>query len=750
MEKKYTGESIQRERIINKVSGTQRYLCDRQVAGMLYAKVLRSEYAAADILHIDVSEALNAEGVTAVFTADDIAEPIPRFGSIVSDQPLLAKENVKYQGEPVAVVVAGSNKAAAEAVKKIRVEYREKEAVTTVDDALADNAPVVNSDHLAEKREGLHHNVFDEYDFRWGDVDVGRKKADFIIQNTYSFPMIYHFSIENYGCLAVPEEEGLTVYTPIQHPFILRRVIAGSLGLPQSKVRVAAEEIGGGFGGKGYPKLEPIAAYLALRLKRPIKMLMSFEEGFHAARRLANTTTIETGFSKEGDIVFQNIETNYLIGAYAAEGPRIAQKAGYTACGAYETQNAEIKVRVVNSNTSPSTAFRGFGMPQLNWALERQLDEASRGMGIDRLDLRRRNLPDKGEVFRPNDTPADGDWKSAFEKAVDMIGFRSEKASGEGYGLAIGIKNPIPGSSSNAIVRLHADGSATASVGTTDMGQGSRTVLKQIAADSLGIPFNMVKMQMGDTSTAPFDQATAGSRSTVSMGSAVADACKDVNNQIKEYAAEFYNVDKDKIQLENGHILFEDNDVRYQNFFINYFGPYQADVIGKGSFRGKKSKEADLGGTADFWELVVTAVKLAVDMKTGVINVKKIVNVTDAGKAINPLQAENQEIGGAVMALGHTLMEEMVYDRRGRLLNADPLNYCIPTSKDVPENIEGYFIENEDGPGPFGSKGIAESSVIALAAAIGNAVEDATGIAFRTLPITKEKLFFRLREPIKE
>ncbi|HML38418.1 MAG TPA: xanthine dehydrogenase family protein molybdopterin-binding subunit [Bacillota bacterium] len=746
MEKQYAGESMQRERIVNKVSGTQRYLCDRKVAGMLYAKVLRSECAAADILRIDVSEALNSEGVVAVFTADDIDGPIPRFGSIVSDQPILAQGNVKYQGEPIAVVAAGSNKEAAEAARKIRVEYREKEAVTTVDAALAADAPVVNSDYLPEKREGLHHNVFDEYDFRWGDVDAARKNADFIIKNTYSFPMIYHFSIENYGCLAVPEDGGLTIYTPIQHPFILRRVISGSLGIPQSKIRVAAEEIGGGFGGKGYPKLEPIAAYLALRLKRPIKMVMSFEEGFYAARRLANTTTIETGFGKEGNILFQNIETNYLIGAYAAEGPRIAQKAGYTACGAYKTQNAEIKVRVVNSNTSPSTAFRGFGMPQLNWALERQLDEASRRMGIDRLDLRRKNIPDKGEVFRPNDTPADGDWKSAFEKAVEMIGFRGESSPGEGYGLAIGIKNPIPGSSSNAIVRLHADGSATASVGTTDMGQGSRTVLKQIVADSLGIPFDLVKMQMGDTSTAPFDQATAGSRSTVSMGSAVVEACKDINEQIKEYVSEFYNVDRDKIELKKGHILFEGNDVSYQNFFINYFGPYQADVIGRGCFRGKKSKEADLGGTADFWELVVTAVKLTVDKETGVINVKKIINVTDAGKAINPLQAENQEIGGAVMALGHTLMEKMVYDLRGRLLNADPLNYCIPTSKDVPEDIEGYFIENEDGPGPFGSKGIAESSVIALAAAIGNAVEDATGISFRDLPITKEKLFFKLRE----
>lgn len=746
MKNEYVGKSVRRERILNKVTGVQRYVCDRKLSGMLYAKLYRSEYGCADIIDIDVKEALKSYGVVDVITADDIEKPIPRFGSVVNDQPILAENNVKYYGEPIAAVVAASDYSAKQAIKKIKVSYKENKAVTTIDAALAPDAPVVNSDYLAAKREGLNKNVYDEYDYGWGDVDSARKNADFTVKNKYSFPMVYHFSLENYGCVAAPEDDGLVIWTPIQHPFIMRRVIADSFGIPQSKIKVVAEEIGGGFGGKGYPKLEPIAAYLALRLKRPVKLDLSFNEGFCSARRLANSTTVETGFDKEGKIVFQNIRADYLIGAYAAEGPRIAAKAGYTACGAYNAENSRIKVRVINSNTSPSTAFRGFGMPQLVWAVERNLDEASRIMNFDRLELRRKNIPDKGKELIPNDNPADGDWKYALDKAAEKIGFNSPKAPFQGKGIAIGIKNPIPASMSMSIVRLLSDGSVIVNVGTTEMGQGARTAMKQIAAEILNIPIDMVSIRMGDTSTAPFDQSTAGSRSTLSMGNAVVDACNDINNQLRRYAAEFYNLGNDTVRLEDGYIVLHNDRISYKDFLKEYFGLNQADIIGKGQFRGKKSRKVKLGGTSDFWEFIVTAVDLTVDKKTGAIKFNKIVNVTDAGKIINPLQAEGQELGGTVMALGHTLTEQMLYDEHGRLLNADPLNYCIFTCNDVPKDIESYFIENKDGAGPFGSKGIGEGSVLALSAAVGNAIEDATGISFKELPITKEKLFFKLKE----
>ncbi|MDR1621117.1 MAG: xanthine dehydrogenase family protein molybdopterin-binding subunit [Synergistaceae bacterium] len=757
MKNEYIGRSLQRRGILDKVTGRQRYVCDRKLPGMLWAKLLRSPHGSAEILRIDAEEAKNSKGTEMVLTADDIAGGVPRFGSVLRDQPILASGDVKYYGEPVAVVVADSRESAEAALKKIRVEYRPRKAVTAIEEALAPDAPVVNDFHRSgfEAGKTSHPNVLEEYEFGWGDVDSTKKRADHVLKNRYSFPMVYHFTLENFACAAALEGELLTVWTPIQHPFILRRVIAESLGIPQSGVRVVAEEIGGGFGGKGYPKIEPLAAYLAMRLKRPIKLETEFHEGFCMARRLANSTTIETGFDKDGHILFQDIETSYLAGPYAAEGPRIAQKASYVACGAYRTKNARVSCKVVKSNTTPATAFRGFGMPQLIWALERQMEAASRLVGVERAELRRRNIPLRGETLVPGDTPVDGDWREGFEKALELSGFYDAKGPMQGRGIAIGIKNPIPGSRSNALVRLLADGSMNVYVGTTEMGQGARTVMAQIAAEVLKLSPDRITIHMGDTLTVPFDQATAGSRSTVSMGTAIRNACEHVNSQLKEYVADYFAPNdprgdemnlENEIDLENGKIRFRGLEMTYQEFLLKYFGPFQADITGLGVFSGRKDKNSLLGGTADFWEVICTAVDLTVDESTGAIRFNKIVNVSDAGKIINPLLAESQEAGGSLIALGHALLEEMKYDADGILLNADPLNYCIPTSKDVSLRTVSSFVENEDGPGPFGSKGIGESPVIALAAAIGNALEDATGISFTSLPVTKEKLFFALKK----
>jgi CO/xanthine dehydrogenase Mo-binding subunit len=556
--------------------------------------------------------------------------------------------------------------------------------------------------------------------------------------------MIHHHALEPLSCIAYPMDGGVAIKSPIQSPFILQRVVASCLGLELSAVRVIASDIGGGFGGRGYPKLEPLAAYSAMRTGRPVKLSASLDDGFFTVRRLAATVSIQTGFDLEGRIVFQDVKADFLMGAYADACTRIVQKAGFLGCGLYRTPNARIVSRAIYSNTVVSTACRGFGMPQLVWAIESQMNAASRLLKIDPLEIRLRNLPARGEVFVPGDTPADGDWREGLKKAAAMVGWGDPKKSNVGRGIAIGVKTPIPASVSNAVAKLCADGSVTVAVGTTEMGQGARTVFAQIAAEVLRIPVEQIKVIMGDTTVAPFDLATAGSRSTVTMGTAVMAACEDLLIQLGAIARELGVIDREEdAEFANATIRGHQGPISYGELLKQYLGTLQGEIVGRGMFQGEKDSSHPLGGLSDFWEVVFTSAEVEVDRATGKVAVRKLVNVSEVGLAINPLQARAQEEGGLIMGLGHTLMEELVYDESGKLLNAGPLDYRIPTAMDIPI-IETHLMENRDGPGPFGAKGIGEGPVIAVAPAIADAVYDAVGVVIYDLPLTPERVWSAL------
>ena len=345
----------------------------------------------------------------------------------------------------------------------------------------------------------------------------------------------------------------------------------------------------------------------------------------------------------------------------------------------------------------------------------------------------------------PGDTPADGDWREGLKKAAAMVGWGEAKQSNIGRGIAIGVKNPIPASVSNAVVKLRADGSVTVAVGTTEMGQGARTTFTQIAAEVLKVPVEQIKVIMGDTAIAPFDLATAGSRSKVTMGSAVMAACEDLLIQLRTIARELGVIDGDEdAELVNGTIRCGRYPISYGELLRQHLGSSQDEIAGQGMFQGKKDSRHPLGGLSDFWEVIFTSAEVEVNRATGRVAVRKLVSVSELGLAINPLQAEAQEEGSLIMGLGHTLMEEMVYDERGKLLNAGPLDYRIPTAMDIPI-IETHLIENRDGPGPFGAKGIGEGPVIAVAPAIADAVYDAVGVVIKDLPLTPERVWKALQ-----
>jgi CO/xanthine dehydrogenase Mo-binding subunit len=718
------GESIARVGGIERVTGAQQFAADLRLEGALQVKLVHLPVGHARIGTIDTSEALAVEGVRHVLTAAGLPQPVPRFGSSFHDRPVLADGEVRYFGEPVAAVAAETEDAAVEALARIHVEYEELPGVYSLEDALAPDAPLV--------QEELGGNVLREHQFGWGDVDALDPAV--VVEGTYRFPMVSHFSIEPFAVLAAPREPGVTVWSPIQHPFVLQRVVSEATGLPMADVRIVVPDPGGGFGGKGYPKYEPLMAFLALQIGRPVRLVLSLEESFQASRRSACRVHIRTGVDADGTLRFQDIEADYLIGAYADIGDRVVSKASYTATGPYRTPNARIVARSVLSHTVPSTAMRGFGVPQLSWAVESTLDEAARRLSVDPLDLRLRNLARRDEQFIPNDRPADGDWAEALRRAAEAIGWGTERPAGRGRGLAMGLKSSATVSLSNAIVRLHFDGSVSVLVGTTDMGQGARTVLAQVAAAELGVPIDAVRVVMGDTSVVPFDTSTSASRSSVFSGNAIRLACEDLKGQLRTIASELYGEEAAAGPFDHRQML------------ADYFGPTRGELIGIGRSRARYLPDHPLGGEPSFWEVAAAGCEAEVDEGTGEILIHKLVTVSDVGKAINPQQVEMQDEGGAVMGLGHTTMEHLLLDERGLIRNLGALDYRIPTTKDMPLELTTLMIENGDGPGPHGAKGAGESGILAIAPAVAAAVRDATGVTIRELPLTPERVWHALQE----
>ena len=727
-----------------RVSGVQQFLADIPLQGMLHVKLVTLDAARARIVSIDATEAHALPGVVDIITAQDLPTPVPRFGPVYKDRPVLAVGETKYHGEPVAAVAAESKEAAELAVSLVRVEYETLPAVFSVAGALAPDAPLVQDPRLRAGDPLGATNILKERRYGWGDVDFA--KADLVVENSYSFPMVTHFAIEPHGFMALIEKDGLKIWSPVQHPFLLQRIMAELFDLPLTQVRVFAPDPGGGFGGKQNPKFEPLVTYLALRTGRPCRLVLSLEETFQAVRRAAAEIHVRSGFTKFGDIVFQDIKSDFLVGAYADIAERVMTKASYLSCGPYRTPNARIHARAVLSHTTPSTAFRGFGAPQIIWAVESQMDAAARQLGLDGFNVRMRNLARKGDEIVRGETPADGNWPESLRRTADALGWNTPLAAGRGRGIAVGVKSGATTGLSNSTVRLLADGSVIVYAGTSDMGQGARTIFAQLAADALGAPLEKVSVVMGDTSVVPFDLQTSASRSTVFMGTAIVRACEDIHEQLRELAADLLGCAEAEVQVRSGVVSLPDRALSIGEFITGKLGGWNGELIGNGRMRKPIAPDHPLGGTPAFYEFNCTAFEIEVDTDTGEILIHKHVTVGDVGKALNPLQVEAQDEGAAIMGLGHTLMEQIILDSNGRIRNLGALDYRIPTTKDVPVALEALSVENADGPGPYGSKGVAEGALLCTAPALAAALTQATGIVIRDLPLTPERVWRAIQD----
>jgi len=741
---RWIGSATQRVGGLARVTGAYEYVGDIRLTGVLHAKLVTLDVPHARILSIDTKAAERVAGVRLVMTAADLPQPVPRFGPQFLDRPVLAVGESKYHGDPVAAVAADTVEAAEEAARLVRVSYEELPAVFTVAAALAPGAPLVQDPCLrpGDPRSGT--NVLGEHRFHWGDVDAAQ--SDVVVKGDYTFPMVTHFAIEPHAFMAAPDEDGIAVWSSIQHPYWLQKTIAELLHLPLAKVRVIAPDPGGAFGGKQHAKYEPLIAFMALKAGRPVRLVLTLEETFQAVRRNSAEIHVRTGFRSDGTITFREVESNYLLGAYADIADRTVSKGGYISCGPYRIPAARIVARSILSHTPPSTAFRGFGTPQPNWAVESNMDEAARLLGIDPLELRLRNLARRGDAFIPGDTPCDGDWEDTVRKAAAMIGWGSPKASGHGRGIALGIKSGPTTGLSYATVRMLADASVILYAGTSDMGQGARTIHAQIAAEELGVPVEHITVVMGDTAVVPYDQQTSASRSTVLMGNAVLQACAEIQGKLKVMAARLHGVDVGSIVAEHGVIRIGDQELAMTDVLKAGLGKLGGEVIGNGESRKEAEPGHPLSGKAAFYEFNCTAVEAAVDEETGEVSLVDYATVSDVGKALNPLQIRGQDEGAAIQGLGHTLMEHYVFDGSGRILNLGAIDYRIPTSMDLPARLRSEVVENGDGPGPYGAKGMSEGALLPVAAAVAAAVRDATGAVIRDLPLTPERVWQALAQ----
>ncbi len=746
------GSSVARVDAVAKISGTAEFVGDLSIAGMLHGKVLRSNVAHARIREIDTESAAQMPGVVAVLTGRDLMDIDPYFGHAIRDRPIVAIDEVRFIGEPIVAVAAETEAQAEAALLAIAVEYEDLPVVANLDAALALDAALV---HEGPTRPGFAHglgqlperdgNVCYQYGFERGDIAEQASVASIVIDREYEFPAVYQYAMETHAVIAHHDDGEINLWANCQHPFLVRSEIATLFGLPVDKVRIVVPFLGGGFGSKSYTKMEPIAVALARKAGRPVKVVNRVDESMVTTRRHNMKCRMRTLATKEGELLGRSVEIWLDTGAYADNGPRVTATAADAAPGPYRWPSVDVKAHCVYTNTGPAGSYRAFGATHLQWIGESQIDEVARRAGIDRLEFRRRNLLRAGEEVRPGGRPLDADLIGDVEKVAAAIGWGREHITDRGLGVSVGLLAAGAHPVSSASVRMDADGGVVVLVASTEMGQGTRTVMAQIAAEVLGMDPGGVTVHGADTRFTPYDRSTGASRSTTVAGKAVELAAREVMDTLLETAAAFFDVsDLDELSASDGHIWHGDTSIGYADLIAKRFGFVGGELRGYGEVKPHEGGGSYAEGPV-FWEVCIAGAEIELDRDTGMIRVLQTSSIADVGKAINPQLIERQDEGGALQGIGNALFEEMLYTDDGVLLNDTLLDYRIPGTEDVPEKMTCIIVENEDGPGPFGAKGCGEGVLAALPAAIVNALADA-GVPMTELPLTPERVWRRMQE----
>jgi len=729
---KYVGQSVPRVDGVEKVTGAAKFLGDLVIPGMLHGKILRSSYPHARILSIDTSKAEALPGIAAVLTAADLGDVVP----VYNGRPLIANKKVRYVGEPVAAVAATDLATADEALSLIDIHYEELPAAVGIDVARAAGAPLIHEDRS--------DNICSHESVVRGDVQEGFGQSDLVVEDNFTFPMVYHYAMEPHAVIAHWNEEGITVWSSAQHPFQVRGDISKVFGVPISRVRMIISYLGGGYGSKSYTKFEPLVVALARKTRAPVRVCNSVADSMLTVRRHAAKVRIKTGLKQDGTILAREAEIYLDTGAYDDNGPQVTVRAATRVLGPYRIPNIKTNAYSVYTNSGSAGSFRAIGAPQVIFAGESQIDIAAARLGMDPAELRLKNLLNRGEELRPGLKGIDANLESGLKKllrASDWKKFAHRKAAP--VGLACAVTNAGATPVSVAMARLQSDGIINILAGSTEMGQGVRTVLSQMAGEELDVPLNQIRILAADTKVTPYDSSTGSSRSTTCMGNAVQAAARDLKKQLIQIAAEGFHVSPSHVRLQDGALVCGEARLTFKEALERRFGKGSGgELIGQGA----TTPEITQNKLPVFWEVGMGMVELEIDEETGEARIKKLVSAADVGKAIHPEGCVGQEEGAAMMGIGHTFFEQMIYDSNGQLLNPNLIDYRVPSFDDVPEEFHTVLIENHDGPGPYGVRGMGEGGLLAIAPAVTNAFAHATGVRIKDLPLTPERVWRALKD----
>ncbi|HET8528437.1 MAG TPA: xanthine dehydrogenase family protein molybdopterin-binding subunit [Gaiellaceae bacterium] len=735
-EPRSSGTSVPRLDGPAKVTGRAKYAVDLDVPGAAHGVAVRADRAHARILEIDASEATALPDVLAVVTAASLAPIDVRFGHISRDHPALAVDKVRYAGEPVALVVAETRRAAERGARLVRVRYEDLPAVIDAEEALADDAPLLHETHPGRTGdEGFHNtggtrlagNLCAENTLGWGDVDAAFEAADLVVEGEYRYPMLYGYAMEPYNATALFEEGALTVYSTAQHPYMVRDDLALMFGLPLARVRVVVPYVGGGYGTKSYTKVEPLAALGAYATGRPVRVALSVEEAIYTTRSDGAVVRARSAFASDGTLLARDMDIVMNSGAYSDNSPLVCAKLANRCFGPYRMQALRVRCRSAFTNTTPASSLRGFGAPQGNLASELQLDEAADRLGIDARELRLRNLVRPGEQILPGKRGVDADLAEDLRLLTESLGWGERE--GVGFGISASDAGAHP--TSTALVRIHGDGSASCALGATELGQGSRTVLSQILADGLGLPFEQVAIVQSDTGVVAYERTTGASRTTTLVGRSLLAACDDARRKIRELASELAT----EVEDAPGGVVADGEHLGYGDVIRRWFGS-GGEVVGSAAIR----KHGEFEQLPPFWEIGASGVVASVDEETGRVTVEQLTTVGDVGFAINPALVHGQDLGAATMCLGAALSEELVYDG-STLSNPNVVEYRVPRVGDLPHRVDQILAERRDGIGPFGAKGGGEGAGNPVGAAVAAAVGRLLGRYPRRLPLTPERVW---------
>ncbi len=764
----FIGERLTRIDGIVKASGHAVYAADLTLTGMLYGKVLGSPHAHARIKAVNLDKARSLPGVRAVITGRDF--PF-LHGECIINIPFLAIDKVRYVGEPVAAVAAESPEIADAALALVEIVYEELPAVFDPQEAMRPGAPLIHEaldsyQTISAVNLVPGSNICQHFVLSLGDVDRGFAESDFVFEDRFTTPQVQHCAIEPHASIAQVDAAGrITIWGQNDSPHRGRKEIAQALGISQAKIRVITGYVGGNFGGKGGLKTEAIAIALAHQVRgRPVRVVFTREEVFKTITRSGCVVELKTGVRRDGAIVARRARLIWDTGAYAEKGPTVSLHGGSLAAGPYTIPHVEVESWTVFTNKPMSGAMRGYGLPQVAFAYESQMDMIAERLGMDPVTIRRINIVGEGSKVVTGQRLYAVGLKECLEKvAEELYGKPAGEATkvstlppgrwARGKGIACSYKSVKTPTVSAAYVKIDEDGSVSVVTSTVEVGQGSHTILMQIAADVLGVPQENVTVSFADTDVTPYDTSTTSSRSTYHMGNAVLIAAQDAKRRLLDMAAPLLHAAPQELALRDGRVLAPGEEALTiaQVLKATFGAGAGAAVIGQGVFcpRDILGLE-DLGDAkleafstlSAFHSYAVQGAEVAVDLDTGAVAVLRLIAAHDVGKAINPANCEQQIQGALGMGIGYGLTEEYLW-KDGALLNPDFLNYTIPTAPDCPP-MDVYLVEEVHPQGPHGAKGVGEMAIAPTAPAIANAVYRACGVRITALPLKPSKVLKQL------